>query len=330
MPDFEKINGVAAASIEKIDGVSLSSIESVNGINAPAGSGYSNAYSLTVDGVDDWFEITFQSDPFDKDNGTVLFWIKVEDTTANTSTKWFFEAYDESNKTDGRIGMQFFNTSGSNVFALNGLYVDEISQGSFGSRFCAAKTKSTHHGKPWNRIASDYGDFDSASDTIYNANNLKGGWHMLAMTWNTSETYTDPTDSTSYTGTMKLYIDGVLVNFGQGSYTNHNTTATAVGLNGVPSTTVFDKINIGNRNNNNNEVDALIDEFAVWNTDLSAAQIRNLWNGGNGGVLYTTESGLNMTAHYRFENNANSSLTGGGPTGTLNGNATYQNTDLWP
>lgn len=48
MPDFEKINGVAAASIEKIDGVSLSSIQSVVGLSTPATSTFLEDYPGAV------------------------------------------------------------------------------------------------------------------------------------------------------------------------------------------------------------------------------------------------------------------------------------------
>ena len=163
---------------------------------------------------------------------------------------------------------------------------------------------------------------------MYNAQLMEGNWHMVAMTWDTSESYTDPTDSTSYTGTMKLYIDGVLVNFGQGAYVGNGSTASAVGLNGYPSTTTINKIRIGARHNASNELYGLIDDFGVWNSTLTATQIRNLWNNGNGGILYTSESGANMTAYYRFENNGNSALLNG-VGGTLTGGS-YQNTDLWP
>lgn len=328
MPDFEKINGVAAASIEKIDGVSLSSVQSVNGLDAPAGNGYTNAYTLDLDGAGDYFlSNTFSTSPFDPDNGTVVMWVKVN--PGETATSWLFEAYqDKQSPAQGRIALQYFAVSGSvSVAALNAQYQDEVS-GSYPTRFCGAKTASSHHGKPWNRISSDYGDFGSSSDSMYNAQLMEGSWHMVAMTWDTSESYTNPSNSTSYTGTMKLYIDGTLVNFGQGAYVNNGLTATAVGLNGYPSTTTLNKIRIGARHNANNELYGLIDDFGVWNATLTATQIRNLWNGGNGGILYTSESGVNMTAYYRFENNGNSALPSG-VGGTLTGGS-YQNTDLWP
>jgi len=313
-----KINGVSLSSINRRDGVRMGSdVANVNGVTVPAA--FSNTKSLFTDGVDDYFDIDLTSDIFDKDNGTISTWVKVD--SSNTASKWFLEAWDDSNNTKGRIAIQYFNTSGSTVFALNGQYQDQVGSTN-PTRFCGAKTRSSHHGKPWNRIASDYGAFGSLSDTMYNANAMKGNWHHVVLTWNTSESYTDPTDSTSYTGTMKLYFDGTIVNFGQGAYVGNGSTATAVGLNGIPSTTVFDKLRIGARFNGNNDMDALFDEVAVYSTDLSASEISAIYNSGAPNDLSSLSTSTNLVGWWRFEDNTDDSSSNSN-SGALTNGATY-------
>lgn len=151
---------------------------------------------------------------------------------------------------------------------------------------------------------------------------MKGNWHHVVLTWNTSESYTDPTDSTSYTGTMKLYLDGTIVNFGQGAYVVNGETADAVGLNGIPSTTVFDKLRIGARFNGNNNIDALFDEVAVYSTDLSASEISAIYNSGAPNDLSSLSTSTNLVGWWRFEDNTDDSSSNSN-SGTLTNGATY-------
>jgi len=309
-------SGITASSIDKINGVRYSDISTVAG--AQRAVLFSNTKSLFADGVDDYFDIDLASDIFDKDNGTISTWVRVD--SSNTVTKWFLEAWDNSNNAQGRIALQYFNVSGSTIFALNGQYQDQVGA-TYPTRFCGAKTASSHHGKPWNRISSDYGAFGS-SDTMWNANAMKSNWHHVALTWNTSESYTDPTDSTSYTGTMKLYLDGTIVNFGQGAYVNNGLTATAVGLNGIPASTVFDKLRIGARFNGGNDMYALFDEVAVYNTDLSASEISAIYNSGAPNDLSSLSTSTNLVGWWRFEDNTDDSSSNSN-SGTLTNGATY-------
>lgn len=318
---INKLSGVTWTDISKVDGVTASIISKVVGAEVP--TSFTNTKSLFTDGVDDYFDISLASDIFDKDNGSISLWVKVD--SSNISTKWFLEAWDDSNNAQGRIALQYFNVSGSTVFALNGQYQDEVGA-TYPTRFCGAKTGSSHHGKPWNRIASDYGSFGSASDSMWNANAMKGNWHHVVLTWNTSESYTNPTDSSSYTGTMKLYVDGTIVNYGQGAYVANNATATAVGLNGIPATTVFDKLRIGARFNAGNDIDALFDEVAVYNTDLSSSNITEIYNSGAPGDLSSYSSATNLVGWWRFEDDTTDSSTNSN-SGTLTNGATYS-TDI--
>jgi hypothetical protein len=121
---------------------------------------------------------------------------------------------------------------------------------------------------------------------------------------------------------MKLYVDGTLVNFGQGAYVNNGLTATAVGLNGIPSSTVFDKLRIGARFNGGNDMDALFDEVAVYNTDLSASNISAIYNSGSPNDLSSLSTSTNLVGWWRFEDNTDDSSSNSN-SGTLTNGATY-------
>jgi hypothetical protein len=310
---INKLSGVTWTDISKVDGVTASDISKVVGVEVPVS--FANTKSLFSDGVDDYFDITLPSDIIDHDNGTISFWINVD--SSNTSTKLMFCIFDASQTTAGRLQILYFNTSGSTVFALNGFYRDETSDGVFAGRVCNAKTAASHHGKPFNRIASDYGDFGSPTDSIYNANLMKGNWHHVAFTWDTGSTYTY--NSTTYNGVLKLYLDGVLVNEGVSTIPSNNSTGTATGLNGFDSGTVLDTIRIGAQFNANQSIDALIDEWSIFSSTLTDSDISDIYNSGAPADLsgYAT-----LIGWWRFEDNTNDSSSNSN-SGTLVNGATY-------
>ena len=250
--------------------------------------------------------------------GSVSTWLKVG-STANTATTFFWSIYDADATSQDRIELQFFNTSGNNVFALNGMFRNKEGS-SYPTRVCNAKTGSSHHGKPWNRIASDYGDFGSASDSVYNAHNMRDTWMHVVWTWHNSATYTY--DGTTYTGRQRIYVNGTLRNEGSSSFASHNGTGTAVGLAGVESATTLDKIRIGARFNANNDYQGLTDEVAMFNGEINQSTVTSIYNSGVPGDISST-SGL--IAWFRFEDNTNESVSGSN-LGSLQGNATYSST----
>ena len=310
---ISKLKGVALGSISKVDGVVKGDISEINGVTVPAA--FSNTKSLFTDGSDDYFNISLSSDIIPRAQGSVSCWVNVD--SSNTSTKVFWTIFDSSELGKGRMDLIYFNTSGSNVFGLMGLYRENSMSGSFGTRQCVAKTAASHHGAPFNRIASDYGSFGSASDSIYNANDMKGNWHHVVYTWDTSDTYTH--SSTTHTGVMKLYFDGTLVNFGQSTVASHNSTGTAAGLTVVASDVVFDTIRIGANRAGGQSIDALTDEWALFDKVLSLTEVQNIYNSGVPGDL-SGESDL--IGWWRFEDNTNDSSSNSN-SGTLTNGATY-------
>lgn len=241
-----------------------------------------NTDSLFTDGDDDFFNFGMASDLVNHDSGSVSCWVKID--ASNTSTTMFWSIWDNNYyTTNGNITgaslieLTYFNTSGSNVFALRGLYRDETSNGTFVSLDIQAKTATSHHGKPSNRISSDYGDFGS-SDSVYNADLLKGSWHHIVFSWDKDLDYTH--SSTTYNGSLKIYIDGVLRNHGASTTPANGQTGSATGIVGADSGTVFDSINIGARFNQSNDMDMNLDEWALFNTALSDSEVAEIYNSG--------------------------------------------------
>ena len=293
MPNIDKVLGVSAANINKVINVAEADIDQVIGYDLVT---FANTKSLDTNDTQ-YLDISLASDIIPHNAGSISCWVKVADT--NTSTKFFYSIYDASATSRGRIELQYFNTSGSNVFALNGAFRDEIASNSFAVRMCNAKTKSEHHGKPWNRISIDYGAFNSDSDSIYNANAMKDNWHHVVWTWNKDATYTY--GSTTYNGRMRLYFDGQRVNEGCSSFASHNGTGTAQGLSGISLGTTFDRIRIGARFNGNNGIDCLTDELAIFDGEITDTEVSNLY--GTNGVPGDVTSATNNTlvGWWRFE-----------------------------
>ena len=313
-----KINGISLSSIDRRDGIRINSdVANVNGITV---SSFSNTKSLITQGTNDYIDFDLSSLDLSSfgQQGSVSTWLKVG-STANTATTFFWSIYDADATAQDRIELQFFNTSGNNVFALNGMFRNKEGS-SYPTRVCNAKTGSSHHGKPWNRIASDYGDFGSASDSVYNAHNMRDTWMHVVWTWHNSATYTY--DGTTYTGRQRIYVNGTLRNEGSSSFASHNGTGTALGLAGVDSATTLDKIRIGARFNANNDYQGLTDEVAMFNGEINQSTVTSIYNSGVPGDISST-SGL--IAWFRFEDNTNESVSGSN-LGSLQGNATYSST----
>ena len=103
----------------------------------------------------------------------------------------------------------------------------------------------------------------------YTLNQSIGDWHHIMVT----------VDATSNLSALKLYIDGSEVSAGNalksGTYTSFN----------VPSSTPLD---IGARTSGSVFANQLIDEVAIFGSELSASQITNIYrgedNGGSGGT----------------------------------------------
>jgi len=315
---INKISSVDFSSISKVSGVAKANVSKVLGVSAPVS--FSNTKSLSTDGVNDFFEISLGSDIIPHTAGSISYWVKV--ASDEQGSVRFFSIFDASQTTSGRIDMFFFGQSGTTVKGLIATYRDETSDGTFAGRFCATRTGSSHLGKAWSRVTSDHGDFGSASDSMYNAANMRGVWKHVVLTWDTSASYTNPSTSVSYSGAMKIYVDGTLRGEGQSNFPSHNTTGTSHNLVGIDSGTVFDTIRIGANFNDSQHMDALIDEWALFDKVLSASEVSNIYNSG---VPADLSGESDLIGWWRFEDDTSDSSSNSN-SGTLTNGATFSST----
>lgn len=321
MPDIAKISGTAIGSIAKVSGTTKANVAKFSGIDKPS-SGFSNAKSLSTDGVNDFFKITLSSNIVNTNTGSISIW--AQRATDEDGTCRYYTLF---NATDGGNGerlelfnFRVFNSPANSALIFN--YRREVS-GTATNHVLDAKTGSSHHGKPYTRasIPSNYGDFGSSSAHVYNVENSEGEWHHVVCTWDTSETYTH--SGRTYTGSMKMYFDGTLVNHGASTLPSHNRTGSNTSISGgFSGGTIIDTIKVGVRHNDGSPMDALFDEFAIFNSVLSASDVSNIYNSGAPGDL---SSYSNLVGWWRFEGNTDDSSSNSN-SGTLTNGATYSST----
>lgn len=311
---IESINGTAFADIEKFSGVAKADIVKLNGSDAPA-SGFSNTKSLFTDGVNDFFKATLSSDIVNTDTGSISFWVKI--ASNETGTSRYLTLYDASNSGSDRIDLLFFNTSNSpQARAILGNY----RQGTT-NKIIDAKTGSSFHGRPFARRSSEYGDFGAGgSDHVYQAGLSQNNWNHIVLTWDTGESFSY--GGRTYSGSMRLYFNGTLVNHGQSTFPSHNGVGTSIGIGSFSASTVIDTIQIGTNHVGTSPLDANTDEVAVFDSVLSSSDVTSIYNSGSPGDL---SSYSNLIGWWRFEDNGNDSSSNSN-SGTLSNGASYSST----
>lgn len=132
---------------------------------------------------------------------------------------------------------------------------------------------------PWSngQVYWDAGSVNGSTDRINKAANesdYKGKWNHWAFTKNTS------------TGSMKIYLNGVLWHSGTGkTKTMSDLQSFVLGSRGAGP------------GNGNNSYDGFIDQFAMWNKELDANEIQNVMNGNFDGPQ---SSYSNLQYHFDF------------------------------
>ena len=308
---IDKVTGTAWADLSKISDVAKADIAKLSGQDSPSGASFTNTKSLFTDGVNDYFQIPLSSQIMDTYSGSVSLWAKI--ASDETGTGRYFVLYDDTDYTNRRIGLLFFNTSGSpQARAILGHHRTSTT-----GYVVDAKTGSGFHGRPFARIASQYGDFGAGGDDhVYQAGLSQNNWNHIVLTWNTSENFTY--NGTTYTGSMRLYFNGTLVNHGQSTMPSHNGTGVSSGISGS-SSVVFDNLRIGAYPSGTSALDANIDEIAMFDSPLSASEVTSIYNSGVPGDL---SSYTNLVGWWRFEDNTNDSSSNSN-SGTLTNGATY-------
>ena len=349
MADISKVNGVALASINKIDGIAKSSIGKVYGQTIP--SAYVSANSVFFDGTNDYAETTLACPTT---TGSISLWFKFNTTVG---TDILFNWHDYSNNAfSDFIDIRLQNNS--NNPSARGLMA--IYKGNGVQACCSIKSSSSHHGTGWSRWKYNY-DGVGAGTTWphfeYNANKLiapgshsfspaegsEHGWHHLVVTWDVNEAYTGkdaqsshkfrPTAShdgttTNHTGTMKIYMDGTLRNFGQSLAPSFNYQRTPIGMTEINTT--VDKVRIGGRGNDANHAESNISDVSVFNTDIDADAVTAMYNSGAPTDL-TSNSGdydysSNLIGYWKFQEGSGTTIA---DDSTNSNDLTLYNSPSW-
>ena len=312
---IDKVNGTVFDNIANLNGVAKASIGKFNGQDAPSAAGFTNTKSLFTDGVNDFFKATLSSDIVNTDTGSISLWVKI--ASDETGTSRYLTLYDASSSSTDRIELLFFNTSNSpQARAILGNYREGSS-----NKVIDAKAGTGFHGRPFARRSGEYGNFGAGgSDHIYQAGLTANNWNHIVLTWDTGENFTY--NSTTYSGSMRLYFNGTLVNHGQSTLPGHNRTGTSVGISGISSSIVIDTVQIGTSHLVTSPIDANTDEVAIFDSVLSSSDVTSIYNSGSPGDL---SSYSNLIGWWRFEDNGNDSSSNSN-SGTLNNGASYSST----
>tara|TARA_R110002096_G_scaffold130077_1_gene279132 strand:+ start:712 stop:2334 length:1623 start_codon:yes stop_codon:yes gene_type:complete len=326
MGTISKIDDVSIVNIHKPTGIAKSTISNVSGQSLPI---YVDAYGIQLDGTNDFVDITLSSDPVNKTRGTASIWVDFDVAPSNTNDLFNFNDYANGNSTANYIILQMYEVS-TNVFALRFFYRSTVN-GTTVSNNCNAKKDSGEHGKPFSRRAIDYGTASADTEYLFTPN-FTDGLHHIAITWDTSETFSF--GGTDYDGVMKIYLDSVLMQSGQSTAPAHN--AIGIPSSMVTITDTFSHIYLGIRAQGTSHsyssfTDGLINDFALFNTDLDAANIAAIYNSGTESDLTTNIGNYtgqgNLAGYWKFEEGSGTTVNDASinsNTGVLTSGAAYQ------
>jgi hypothetical protein len=316
--------------------VAIANVGKVSGITVPSAT-YTSANSVLFDGTNDYAETVGLNCPTAA--GTVSMWFKFG---TNNSTEIFFQwtNFPTTGNIDNSLGIRVQAISGNPAaYSLIGIYEGDNS----GGQVCSMKATTSDHGSGFSRWKYNYQDltgFSSHERFMYNANRLlqsgshsfspsegsEHGWHHLVLTWNVNEVYTgkdaqaahkfrptasDDGTTTNHTGTMKIYMDGTLRNFGQSAFPSHNYQRTPIGMTEMTSNSV-DTIRFGSRFNNTFHAHMNIDDAAVFDTDIDADAVLTMYNSGVP-IDLTSNSGdydyaSNLIGYWKFDETSGTTI----------------------
>lgn len=352
---INKISAVSISNISKVSAVAKKDIDAFSFSLMPSTVSYTSANSVFFDNTNDYGVINGCTLPTDK--GSISFWLKLGQTMGTDIILHWSDLSTSGGFTNGFIDVRLQNNSG-NPAARNIVFT--YADGSSGqARACSIKSSSSHHGTGFSRWKGNYdGVFSSWPDFEYNANKLtqtgshsffptegsEHGWHHFVVTWDVNETYVGknaqsshkfrPTAShngttTTHTGTMRIYMDGVLRNFGQSRYPSHNYQRTPTGMVEISSNNLSE-IGVMARPNSTFHTAGNMDDLACFNAKLSDAAVSAMYNSGTPTDL-TTNSGnytssSNLIGYWKFDESSGTTIA---DSSTNSNNMTLINGPTW-
>ena len=350
MADIVKLNNVATANFSKVNNVEKANFSKIAGqsLSTP----YVSANSVLFDGTNDYAKVSGLN--FPSDVGSISLWFKFNNKTG-TQRLFSWNNYSTSSSYNNFIDLSLVSISGNPVAnALYWSYRSTINGTSVDGR-CSDKISSAHHATGWSRWKYSYQGFSSNStwqQFEYNAKNYlstgnNSGWHQVVITWDVNETYTAkdaqaahkyrPTLShdsttTTRTGTMRLYMDGVLKNFGQSPYPSYNYQKTPSSL--VEITETLDEIYIGALSAASSHFKGNIDDVAVFDAQLDDDAVAAMYNSGTP-IDLTSNSGNydnsnDLIGYWKFDEGTGTSIadsSSNSNAATLNNSPSWDNGD---
>jgi len=352
MADIVKLDGIAVANFSKVNGIAKASLSKVLGQTIPSAS-YTSVNSIAFDGTNDYAETSGLTIPTAA--GSVSLWFKFG-TTTSTNVLFAWHNYGTTSALDEYFDIRLQNNS--NNPAARGLMA--IYRGNSTNQSISVKSSSSHHGTGFSRWKYNYDGVGSGTTWPhfeYNANKLiaagshsyspsegsEHGWHHVVVTWDVSESYTGkdaqsshkyrPTAShdgstTNHTGTMRIYMDGTLRNFGQSLFPSFNYQRTPSGMTEITGT--VNEVRVGGRGNNANYSEANISDVSVFNAKLDDDAVTAMYNSGAPTDL-TSNSGdydyaSNLIGYWKFQEGSGTSIA---DDSSNSNNLTLYNSPTW-
>ena len=334
MSGVSKINGIALANVGKVNNVAKANLGKVSGITVPSAA-YTSANSVFFDGSNDYGKISGLTMP--TATGSVSFWFKMS-TKHSTQRLFAFTDYDSAGGHINYLLSTWQNNSDNpKAAALLGRY-----KGGGVDNNCSVKSSSSHHGTGFSRWKGNYDDvYGSWPDFEYNANKLiesgahsfspaegaEHGWHMFTVTWDVNEVYTGkdaqsahkfrPTAShdgttTNHTGTMRVYLDGTLRNFGSSRSPSYNYQRTPSGMTEIASGSAPTVMYVGALHSGSSHFKGNMDDLSVFNARLDDDAVTAMYNSGVP-IDLTSNSGdydysSNLIGYWRFDEGSGTTI----------------------
>tara|TARA_A100001015_G_scaffold281265_1_gene344368 strand:- start:1660 stop:2742 length:1083 start_codon:yes stop_codon:yes gene_type:complete len=351
---INKIDNIGIANVAKVNNIAKAGLSKITGITVQSAA-YTSANSVFFDNTNDYGVINGCTLPTDA--GSVSFWLKLGQTMGTDIILHWSDLSTSGGFTNGFIDVRLQNNSG-NPAARNIVFT--YSDGSSGGRGCSIKSSTSDHGTGFSRWKGNYdGVYSSYWPKFeYNANKLiepgthtynpaeggEHGWHHFVITWDVNETYVGkdaqsshkfrPTaahdgTTTTHTGTMRIYMDGVLRNFGQSLYPSHNYQRTPTGMDEISSNSLSE-IGVMGRPNNTYPTAGNMDDLACFNAKLSDAAVTAMYNSGAPTDL-TSNSGnytysSNLIGYWKFDEGSGTTIA---DSSTNNNSMTLYNSPTW-
>ena len=288
--------------------------DNFNGQAANPAASFTDDYSLTFDGTGDYATASIPTD-WGKSTGTYSLWINLNITDDASKYNLCFTTGDGSFN-DFIIFMYFKSTTNKYAFLARQRRTISGTTTDFNT---VAQQSSTYHGRPLQRTSAAFNSIQQN----YNSIRTSDTWTHIAVTWDKDDTYTY--NGTTYNGNQILYVNGVKVGDGTGTFPSNNNIGTSTEMD-TARTTNLTTMYVSTLSASHGMANQIVGDIAIWSTSLNAANIAAIYNSGTPTDLTTAAGNYNqqgnLVGYWKMENNANDSSSNSNNL-TLYGDTTY-------